>query len=267
MSAARDPKNQRKAQRVAPMPFFLCKKVAPSERPAALSASGVGRAHRPTFSSAGPPRITGGFVLDENTHFSDRAASVLAQLPTAHEGRGAVCYFKLDFQGKKTDAGPEKCLGQRRQGLATADFISARPRRRRRAGSTRHHCDQGASEAGKPCARLGGGAGLPGCGTQTRGQAPPQAQSAPLGDKVEAPNPPRWSLNPLLKMEAQPLRSRPRLGLAGAPGDAGRGPGPGPPGARRRPGGRGAPAMGSRPAAAADVTAAQRPFAGLPGLM
>lgn len=112
-----------------------------------------------------------------------------------------------------------------------------------------------------------GGAGRPGCGTQTRRQAPPRAQSAPLGDKVEAPNPPRWSLNPLLKMEAPPLQSRPRLGLAGAPRDAGRGPGPGPPGARRRPRGRRAPALGSRPAAAADVTAAQPPFAGLPGLI
>lgn len=88
-SAARHPK-----KRVAHRPFFRCENGASSQRPAARSASGVGRAPITRFHQPGRRRIPGGgFILHENSHFSDRAASILARLPTAHEGRDAVCYF------------------------------------------------------------------------------------------------------------------------------------------------------------------------------
>lgn len=78
-----------------------------------------------------------------------------------------ICYFKLDFKGKKRDSDTEKSLRESSQGLATVDFISVW------LGSAAEELDppgrtqdDGAVSWSSPGARLGGGAGLaPGAGT------------------------------------------------------------------------------------------------------
>lgn len=145
----------------------------------------------------------------------------------------------MDFKGKKIDSGTEKCLGSRSQGLATVDFISARPRRpAEELDPPGSNPDKGAPEMVKPLrAAVRQRGASPGAGMQSS-QRSAAADSerpcvAPLGDRGEAQNPPRLSMNPLLKMEAQALQSRPHRGLAGVPRDAGRGQGSGRPGPRR----------------------------------
>lgn len=109
----------------------------------------------------------------------------------------------------------------------------------------------------------------PGAGMQNsrRSAAADSQQSsvAPLGDRGEAQNPPCLSMNPLLKMEAQTLQSRPHLGLAGVPRDAGRGQGPGRPGPRRADSGAPRTRAGESPRSCKLTSSPpERAFAGLP---